>query len=107
MDVRSLSRRTAQGGVAGRVAQPDFRVALRRYGVGTGHADQFARATSPLAHLNVPSMSAGCLDPKVGRKESLESFTPLMNHVIDYNVWAVKARNTANSFRRMKAAPSG
>ena len=28
---------------------------------------------------------------KVGRKESLDSFTPLMNHVIDYNVWAVKA----------------
>jgi tripartite-type tricarboxylate transporter receptor subunit TctC len=44
-----------------------------------------------LGYLNVPSMYAGYLDPKVGRKESLDSFTPLMNHVIDFNVWAVKA----------------
>jgi tripartite-type tricarboxylate transporter receptor subunit TctC len=44
-----------------------------------------------LGYLNVPSMYAGYLDPQVGRKETLDSFTPLMNHVIDYNVWAVKA----------------
>ena len=44
-----------------------------------------------LGYLNVPSMYAGYLDPQVGRKETLESFTPLMNHVIDYNIWAVKA----------------
>jgi tripartite-type tricarboxylate transporter receptor subunit TctC len=44
-----------------------------------------------LGYLNVPSMYSGYLDPKIGRKESLDSFTPLMNHVIDYNVWAVKA----------------
>src|ERR1043165_7812639 len=43
-----------------------------------------------LGYLNVPSMYAGYLDTKVGRKESLDSFTPLMNHVIDYNIWAVK-----------------
>jgi tripartite-type tricarboxylate transporter receptor subunit TctC len=43
-----------------------------------------------LGYLNVPSMYAGYLDPKVGRKESLNSFTPLMNHVLDYNIWAVK-----------------
>ena len=39
----------------------------------------------------MPSLYAGYLDPKVGRKESLDSFTPLTNHVIDYNIWAVKA----------------
>ena len=44
-----------------------------------------------LGYLNVPSLYAGYLDPKVGRKESLDSFTPLTNHVIDYNIWAVKA----------------
>ena len=44
-----------------------------------------------LGYLNVPSMYAGYLDPKVGRKETLDSFTPLMNHVLDYNIWAVKA----------------
>jgi tripartite-type tricarboxylate transporter receptor subunit TctC len=44
-----------------------------------------------LGYLNVPSMYAGYLDPQVGRKETLDSFTALMNHVIDYNIWAVKA----------------
>ena len=43
-----------------------------------------------LGYLNAPSMYAGYLDPQAGRKERLESFTPLMNHVIDYNLWAVK-----------------
>jgi tripartite-type tricarboxylate transporter receptor subunit TctC len=44
-----------------------------------------------LGYLNVPSMFAGYLDPQIGRKERLASFTPIINHVIDYNVWAVKA----------------
>jgi tripartite-type tricarboxylate transporter receptor subunit TctC len=44
-----------------------------------------------IGYLNVPSMYAGYLDPQYKRKETLESFTPLMNHVIDYNVWTVKA----------------
>ena len=44
-----------------------------------------------LGYLNVPSMYAGYLDRQYNRKETLESFTPLMNHVVDYNVWAVKA----------------
>jgi tripartite-type tricarboxylate transporter receptor subunit TctC len=46
-----------------------------------------------LGYLNVPSMYAGYLDPAVGRKETLDSFTPLMNHVLDYNVWAVRAES--------------
>ena len=44
-----------------------------------------------LGYLNVPSMYAGYLDRQYNRKETLDSFTPLMNHVLDYNVWAVKA----------------
>src|SRR5262250_3482052 len=46
-----------------------------------------------LGYVNAPSMFAGYLDKSQGgaRKETLESFTPLMNHVIDYNLWAVKA----------------
>ena len=44
-----------------------------------------------MGYLNVPSMFAGYLDPQIARKERLESFTPIINHVIDYNVWAVKA----------------
>ena len=54
-----------------------------------------------LGYLNVPSMYAGYLDVKVGRKETLDSFTPLMNHVIDYNVWAVK---TDSPYRSVKDA---
>jgi tripartite-type tricarboxylate transporter receptor subunit TctC len=44
-----------------------------------------------IGYLNVPSMYAGYLDKQYKRKETLESFTPLINHVIDYNIWAVKA----------------
>jgi tripartite-type tricarboxylate transporter receptor subunit TctC len=62
-----------------------------------------------LGYLNVPSMYAGYLDPKVGRKESLDSFTPLMNHVLDYNIWAVKAdspfRNVKDVIEAAKNAP--
>ena len=46
-----------------------------------------------LGYLNVPSMYAGYLDRQYNRKETLDSFTPLMNHVIDYNVWAVRAES--------------
>jgi putative tricarboxylic transport membrane protein len=52
-----------------------------------------------LGYLNVPSMYAGYLDVKVGRKETLDSFTPLMNHVIDYNVWAVKTDSPHQSVK--------
>jgi tripartite-type tricarboxylate transporter receptor subunit TctC len=39
--------------------------------------------------LNAPSFYMGYLDPKLARKERLESFTPLINHVIDYVVFSV------------------
>jgi tripartite-type tricarboxylate transporter receptor subunit TctC len=52
-----------------------------------------------LGYLNVPSMYAGYLDRQYNRRESLESFTPLMNHVIDYNVWAVKADSPFKSLK--------
>ena len=58
--------------------------------VGWGALAQARPDGYTLGYLNVPSMYAGYLDPKVGRKESLDSFAPLMNHVIDYNIWAVK-----------------
>jgi tripartite-type tricarboxylate transporter receptor subunit TctC len=58
--------------------------------IGWGALAQARPDGYTLGYLNVPSMYAGYLDTKVGRKESLDSFTPLMNHVIDYNIWAVK-----------------
>ena len=59
--------------------------------LGWGTLAAAGRDGYTLGYLNVPSMYAGYLDAKIGRKETLDSFTPLMNHVIDYNVWAVKA----------------
>lgn len=43
-----------------------------------------------IGYINIPNIFAGYLDPKIGRKEGLDSFTPLMNHVTDYCVWGVK-----------------
>jgi len=48
--------------------------------------------SQPDGYVNAPSMFAGYLDKSQGgaRKENLDSFTPLINHVVDYNMWAVK-----------------
>lgn len=43
-----------------------------------------------IGYINIPNMYAGYLNPDIGRPETLESFTPLMNHVTDYCIWAVK-----------------
>lgn len=43
-----------------------------------------------IGYINIPNMYAGYLNPEVGRPESLDSFTPLMNHVTDYCIWAVR-----------------
>jgi tripartite-type tricarboxylate transporter receptor subunit TctC len=46
-----------------------------------------------IGYVNAPSIFAGYLDRSIAggaRKENLESFTPLINHVVDYNLWAVK-----------------
>ena len=52
-----------------------------------------------IGYLNVPSMYAGYLDRQYNRSETLDSFTPLMNHVLDYNVWAVKADSPFKSVK--------
>lgn len=44
-----------------------------------------------IGYINVPNLYAGFLNPETPRDENLSSFTPLMNHVTDYCVWAVKA----------------
>ena len=47
-----------------------------------------------IGYINAPSMFAGYLDKQIAgaaaRKENLESFTPLINHVVDPNLWAVR-----------------
>jgi len=67
--------------------------------VGWGSLAQAAPDGYTIGYLNVPSMYAGYLDKQYNRKETLDSFTPLMNHVIDYNVWAVKADSPFKSLR--------
>jgi tripartite-type tricarboxylate transporter receptor subunit TctC len=59
--------------------------------VGWGALAKAAPDGYTIGYLNVPSMYAGYLDRQYKRTETLDSFTPLMNHVIDYNIWAVKA----------------
>lgn len=67
--------------------------------IGWGALAQARPDGYTLGYLNAPSMYAGYLDPKLNRKENLESFTPLMNHVLDYNVWAVKADSPYRSVK--------
>jgi tripartite-type tricarboxylate transporter receptor subunit TctC len=45
-----------------------------------------------IGYINVPNIYAGYLDKSQGgvRKENLDSFTPLINHVTDPNMWSVR-----------------
>lgn len=67
--------------------------------VGWGSLAQAVPDGYTIGYLNVPSMYAGYLDRQYNRKETLDSFTPLMNHVLDYNVWAVKADSPFKSVK--------
>ncbi|MFN3347472.1 tripartite tricarboxylate transporter substrate binding protein [Pseudorhodoplanes sp.] len=67
--------------------------------VGWGALAKAAPDGYTIGYLNVPSMYAGYLDRQYNRSESLDSFTPLMNHVLDYNVWAVKADSPFKSVK--------
>ena len=60
--------------------------------VGWGSLAQSKPDGYSIGYINAPSMFAGYLDKQSGgsRRENLESFTPLINHVTDYNIWAVK-----------------
>ena len=60
--------------------------------IGWGSLAQSKPDGYTIGYLNVPNIFAGYLDKQSGgtRKENLESFTPLINHVTDYNMWAVK-----------------
>jgi tripartite-type tricarboxylate transporter receptor subunit TctC len=59
--------------------------------VGWGALAQAKPDGYTLGYLNVPSIYAGYLDKQYKRTETLDSFTPLTNHVLDYNVWSVRA----------------
>lgn len=72
--------------------------------VGWGSLAKAAPDGYTIGYLNVPSMYAGYLDRQYNRSETLDSFTPLMNHVIDYNVWAVKADSPFKSVSDVVAA---
>ena len=67
--------------------------------VGWGGLAKAAPDGYTIGYLNVPSMYAGYLDRQYNRSETLDSFTPLMNHVLDYNVWAVKADSPFKSVK--------
>ena len=60
--------------------------------IGWGSLAQSKPDGYSIGYINVPNIFAGYLDKQSGggRKENLESFTPLINHVTDYNMWSVK-----------------
>lgn len=60
--------------------------------VGWGSLAQSKPDGYTIGYINVPNIFAGYLDKQSGgsRKENLDSFTPLINHVTDYNMWSVK-----------------
>ena len=60
--------------------------------IGWGSLAQSKPDGYTIGYINVPNIFAGYLDKQSGggRKENLESFTPLINHVTDYNMWSVK-----------------
>ncbi|NVO14995.1 MAG: tripartite tricarboxylate transporter substrate binding protein [Rhodoplanes sp.] len=59
--------------------------------VGWGALAQARPDGYTLGLFNVPSLYAGYLDPQYKRTETLDSFTPLVSHVLDYNAWSVRA----------------
>src|SRR5215204_1789390 len=77
-----ISRRGFLGGTAGAAA-------LSLHGIRLAQANPDGYT---IGYINVPNIFAGYLDKQSGgtRKENLESFTPLINHVTDYNMWSVK-----------------
>ena len=60
--------------------------------IGWGSLAQSRPDGYTIGYVNAPSMFAGYLDRTQGgaRRENLESFTPLINHVVDYNMWGVR-----------------
>ena len=57
-----------------------------------------------IGYLNIPNMYTGYLDPKMKRKENLESFTPIMNHVTDPCAWVVKNDSPYKTLQDLIAA---
>ena len=60
-----------------------------------------------IGYINIPNMYSGYLNPEMLRKENLESFKPLMNHVTDYCVWAVKPDSPFKTVADVIAAANG
>ena len=60
--------------------------------IGWGSLAQSRPDGYTIGYINVPNIFAGYLDKQSGggRRENLESFSPLINHVTDYNMWSVK-----------------
>jgi tripartite-type tricarboxylate transporter receptor subunit TctC len=72
--------------------------------VGWGSLAQSKPDGYTIGYVNAPSMFAGYLDRSIAggaRKENLESFTPLINHVVDYNMWGVRKDSKFQSLKEV------
>lgn len=52
-----------------------------------------------IGYVNVPNVFAGYLDPQMNRKENIDSFIMIMNHVTDPGIIAVKADSKFNTIQ--------
>ncbi len=79
--------------------------------LGWGRLAQSAPDGYTIGYINVPNMFAGYLDPQIGRKESLESFVTIMNHVTDPGVWIVRPdsplRSVGDVISSLRQRPGG
>src|SRR5262245_13224634 len=73
---------------------------------GGGWVGWGSLASSPpdgytIGYINVPNIFAGYLDKQSGgtRKENLESFTPLIKHDTDSNMWAVEPESKVKTVK--------
>jgi len=57
-----------------------------------------------IGYIAIPNLYAGYLDRSLAggsRKENLESFTPLINHVFDYNLWGVRKESKFQTLKEV------
>lgn len=50
-----------------------------------------------IGYVNIPNIFTGYLDPRLGRSETLNSFTPIILHVVDPCIWAVRPESSFQS----------
>jgi tripartite-type tricarboxylate transporter receptor subunit TctC len=62
--------------------------------VGWGELANAKNDGYTIGYINTPNLMTGYLDPKMNRKQNLESFAPIANHVVDPGAIAIRKDET-------------